>query len=287
MKRPLMLAHPDEFKNPSSFLKIYGDPQCNMKNGSGPNHPRKGRDGNWECSRCQNVNYPRRFRCNNPKCKALRDSEGDKRVSEYTRQVFHLYLPQLKSQNNSNSSMDRVPTPPSSSASSPPLHNTAMMQAVFNHTTRRNNVEAGKKGQQSNTSPFDQRSGNNSNSCLSAKKQHHHMSHYASKLHSDSLPAVAATSPSSSNQLYYPLGGTQFNDPQTQMLIVDAGNQSILPVSRPEFVCPTRLSVTLHPSDHSPVTARPPLRCGKGNGGVVTGASGFQLPRSQMGNFFF
>lgn len=92
-KRSMMLAHPDEFKNPSSFLKIYGDPQCRA---GSPSHPRKGRDGNWECSKCQNVNYPRRFRCNNTKCKALRDVDGDKLVSDYARQVFHLYLAQSK-----------------------------------------------------------------------------------------------------------------------------------------------------------------------------------------------
>lgn len=96
-KRPMMLAHPDEFKNPSSFLKIYGDPQCNAQQQNISRlHPRKSKDGNWECAVCKNVNYPRRFRCNNPRCKALRDPEGDKLVSDYARQVFHLYLTKFK-----------------------------------------------------------------------------------------------------------------------------------------------------------------------------------------------
>lgn len=96
-KRPMMLAHPDEFKNPSSFLKIYGDPQCNVPPQHALRlHPRKSKDGNWECVVCKNINYPRRFRCNNPRCKALRGQEGDKLVGDYARQVFHLYLTKYK-----------------------------------------------------------------------------------------------------------------------------------------------------------------------------------------------
>lgn len=83
---PTMLAHPDEFKNPSSFLKIYGDPLC----GGAGNNPVKGQNGNWTCSKCQNVNFPRRFRCN--KCNEYRDAEGDEIVSEYSKTVYHQHL---------------------------------------------------------------------------------------------------------------------------------------------------------------------------------------------------
>jgi len=84
---PVMLAHPDEFKNPSSFLKIYGDPLCFVNQS---NFPKKARNGNWECAKCRNINYPRRFRCN--KCCTLRDAEGDRIVSDYTRHVYTKYL---------------------------------------------------------------------------------------------------------------------------------------------------------------------------------------------------
>eukprot|EP00922_Rhytidocystis_sp_ex-Travisia-forbesii_P006469 GHVS01009391.1.p1 GENE.GHVS01009391.1~~GHVS01009391.1.p1 ORF type:complete len:384 (+),score=91.84 GHVS01009391.1:937-2088(+) len=84
---PTMLAHPDEFKNPSSFLKIYGDPLCGSLGG---NNPVKGQNGNWVCAKCQNVNFPRRFRCN--KCSEYRDGEGDDIVSEYAKTVYHQHL---------------------------------------------------------------------------------------------------------------------------------------------------------------------------------------------------
>lgn len=82
-KPAMMVAHPDEFKNPSSFLKIYGDPLCFSEGGP---LPRRGRNGNWTCTNCKNVNYPRRFRCH--KCSAHRDANGDKIVADYARNVF-------------------------------------------------------------------------------------------------------------------------------------------------------------------------------------------------------
>ncbi|KAH8742094.1 hypothetical protein FG386_003421 [Cryptosporidium ryanae] len=127
---PTMLAHPDEFKNPSSFLKIYGDPLCGKSTtGSGSNNnssqnttgsnsgicttdlsgqsvnptnngntqfaninnPTKGQNGNWACSKCNNVNFPRRFRCF--KCGEYRDEAGDKIVAEYAK---HVYLHHLR-----------------------------------------------------------------------------------------------------------------------------------------------------------------------------------------------
>ncbi|PFH33069.1 Zn-finger in Ran binding protein and others domain-containing protein [Besnoitia besnoiti] len=93
---PTMLAHPDEFKNPSSFLKIYGDPLCgsaDLSSGNGQN-PVKSHHGNWVCRNCKNVNFPRRFRCN--KCGEIRDEEGDRIVAEYAKLVHHHYLKAYK-----------------------------------------------------------------------------------------------------------------------------------------------------------------------------------------------
>lgn len=59
---PKVLVHPAEFKNPSSFLKIYGDPLCSK--GMGGRTPRREGDGNWTCASCRCINFPRRFRCN-------------------------------------------------------------------------------------------------------------------------------------------------------------------------------------------------------------------------------
>eukprot|EP00923_Selenidium_pygospionis_P013104 GHVN01022637.1.p1 GENE.GHVN01022637.1~~GHVN01022637.1.p1 ORF type:complete len:687 (-),score=201.62 GHVN01022637.1:229-2289(-) len=191
---PTMLAHPDEFKNPSSFLKIYGDPLCMLTNQGAsftssitptlltssitptsltssitptslnstatpatssslsststmgrsvksehsqtvlsedlhllsPNQPNslpldaveasevsmsllspkpleanptipivasspiKGKNGNWICSRCSNINFPRRFRCN--KCSEGRSDEGDEIVREYAKTVYLQFL---------------------------------------------------------------------------------------------------------------------------------------------------------------------------------------------------
>eukprot|EP01053_Blabericola_migrator_P006199 Blabericola_migrator_1__6198@NODE_312_length_10051_cov_151_762220_g255_i0_p4_GENE_NODE_312_length_10051_cov_151_762220_g255_i0NODE_312_length_10051_cov_151_762220_g255_i0_p4_ORF_typecomplete_len650_score70_81zfRanBP/PF00641_18/1_7e08_NODE_312_length_10051_cov_151_762220_g255_i073579306 len=119
------LVHPDEFKNASTFLKIYGDPLCFTKNGP---LPKKGRNGNWECSKCNNVNFPRRFRCN--MCSTTRDEEGDRVVSEYARQVYERYIYIYRSQLGQNGVQQIVldrdslpqgdqPPPPSSQATAP------------------------------------------------------------------------------------------------------------------------------------------------------------------------
>eukprot|EP00922_Rhytidocystis_sp_ex-Travisia-forbesii_P058589 GHVS01086615.1.p1 GENE.GHVS01086615.1~~GHVS01086615.1.p1 ORF type:complete len:372 (+),score=54.74 GHVS01086615.1:143-1258(+) len=85
---PSVLAHPAEFKNPSSFLKIYGDPMC--ANGMGAKTPLRGAHGNWVCTKCDCVNFPRRFRCN--KCETYRDARGDEVVSSYARFVYEQHL---------------------------------------------------------------------------------------------------------------------------------------------------------------------------------------------------
>ncbi|KAH8582900.1 little finger domain containing [Cryptosporidium sp. chipmunk genotype I] len=126
---PTMLAHPDEFKNPSSFLKIYGDPLCGkqpsngnqgshlMGNLGGQTHefqtgnsgagfananPMKGQNGNWACCKCSNVNFPRRFRCF--KCGEYRDEIGDKIVAEYAKHVYLHHLKAYRSFNNGSTS---------------------------------------------------------------------------------------------------------------------------------------------------------------------------------------
>ncbi|KAL8443752.1 hypothetical protein Emag_005836 [Eimeria magna] len=100
---PQMLAHPDEFRNPSSFLKIYGDPLCSLSPSSAAalvagntNSPTANRDGNWVCCFCNNINFPRRFRCN--KCNELRGPEGDKIVAEYARAVYAHHTERLRMQ---------------------------------------------------------------------------------------------------------------------------------------------------------------------------------------------
>lgn len=109
---PQMLAHPDEFKNPSSFLKIYGDPLClpspcasaaltpgsNSSSNSATNgtsvSPPPYKDGNWLCFCCGNINFPRRFRCN--KCYEPRGPDGDRVVYEYARAVYAKHAEKLK-----------------------------------------------------------------------------------------------------------------------------------------------------------------------------------------------
>lgn len=108
---PTMLAHPEEFKNPSSFLKLYGDPLCTLaqttKHHSINHNPLKEQNGNWVCKneKCKNLNFPRRFKCF--RCQTRRDAEGDKKVGLYARQVFQFLkdLPKyaLLGTNNDNS----------------------------------------------------------------------------------------------------------------------------------------------------------------------------------------
>lgn len=93
---PLVLAHPEEFKNPSSFLKVYGDPLCSKSMMSAEAKALsnvtvvRGQNGNWGCGRCGNINYPRRFRCN--KCNELRNAQGDAVVAEYVLAVYERHL---------------------------------------------------------------------------------------------------------------------------------------------------------------------------------------------------
>ncbi|PHJ15813.1 zn-finger in ran binding protein and others domain-containing protein [Cystoisospora suis] len=85
---PRVLVAPDKLKNPSSFLKIYGDPLCF----AGSRNLVAGYRGNWKCAKCGTVNFPRRFRCK--QCDTERDSEGDQVVFEYATSVYKQYVAQ-------------------------------------------------------------------------------------------------------------------------------------------------------------------------------------------------
>ncbi|CEL94761.1 unnamed protein product [Vitrella brassicaformis CCMP3155] len=114
MPHPYIIAHPDEFKNASSFLKIYGDPLAAQALPSrGRERPVlvKRENGNWECGKCANINYPRRFKCN--KCNEVRSEEGDMIVREY---ALHVYFKIIK---------ERGPPPSShTNNTSTPAHST-------------------------------------------------------------------------------------------------------------------------------------------------------------------
>ncbi|PFH35810.1 hypothetical protein BESB_054610 [Besnoitia besnoiti] len=83
---PRVLVPPENLKNPSSFLKIYGDPLCF----AGSRGLVAGCRGNWKCTKCGTVNFPRRFRCK--QCDAERDEEGHRIVLEYAKSVYQQYL---------------------------------------------------------------------------------------------------------------------------------------------------------------------------------------------------
>ncbi|CBZ51155.1 zinc-finger-Ran binding domain-containing protein, related [Neospora caninum Liverpool] len=83
---PRVLVPPENLKNPSSFLKIYGDPLCF----AGSRNLVAGCRGNWKCTSCGTVNFPRRFRCK--QCDKERDEEGHRIVLEYAKTVYQQYL---------------------------------------------------------------------------------------------------------------------------------------------------------------------------------------------------
>lgn len=87
---PPVLVGPDEFKNPSSFLRIYGDPLAAAAPKRGGYQPESHQDGNWRCDECGNVNFPRRQRCN--KCHVVRGPGGDAVVLGYAMRVYEVLL---------------------------------------------------------------------------------------------------------------------------------------------------------------------------------------------------
>ncbi|CAE7897200.1 unnamed protein product [Symbiodinium microadriaticum] len=84
-----VLVSPDEFKNPSSFLRVYGDPLASSAR-RGFHGPQVLQDGNWRCENCSNINFPRRQRCN--KCQCLRGASGDAAVLQYAHRVYEMLL---------------------------------------------------------------------------------------------------------------------------------------------------------------------------------------------------
>lgn len=87
---PPVLVGPEEFKNPSSFLRIYGDPLAATASRRGGCQPESHQDGNWRCDQCSNVNFPRRPRCH--KCHAPRGPSGDAIVLKYCLRVYEMLL---------------------------------------------------------------------------------------------------------------------------------------------------------------------------------------------------
>jgi len=85
-QRPTVLLSPDEFKNPSSFLRVYGDPLAAAARRCG--QPESHQDGNWRCEQCGNVNYPRRQRCH--KCQVARGAKGDAIVLQYCLRIYEM-----------------------------------------------------------------------------------------------------------------------------------------------------------------------------------------------------
>jgi len=88
--QPPVLVGPDEFKNPSSFLRIYGDPLAATASRRPGCQPESHQDGNWRCEPCSNVNFPRRQRCH--KCHAPRGPNGDAIVLSYCLRVYETLL---------------------------------------------------------------------------------------------------------------------------------------------------------------------------------------------------
>lgn len=87
---PQVILSPDEFKNPSSFLRCYGDPLAATAPRHGGCIPESNQDGNWRCERCGNVNFPRRQRCH--KCQETRGPNGDAIVLRYCLRVYEQLL---------------------------------------------------------------------------------------------------------------------------------------------------------------------------------------------------
>lgn len=83
-----VLLSPEEFKNPSSFLRVYGDPLAASAGRCGRHQPESHQDGNWRCEQCGNINFPRRQRCH--KCHDPRGPSGDAIVMQYCLRVHEM-----------------------------------------------------------------------------------------------------------------------------------------------------------------------------------------------------
>ncbi|KAK2197967.1 bifunctional Zinc finger [Babesia duncani] len=84
----LAMTHPSQLENASMFLRMYGDPLCDVvkRREIVFSH---GVNGNWKCLGCSNLNFPRRSHCN--KCAAPRDSQGDEIVFQYALRLYDIY----------------------------------------------------------------------------------------------------------------------------------------------------------------------------------------------------
>ncbi|CAI5461482.1 unnamed protein product [Closterium sp. Yama58-4] len=84
---PANISFEDYKDRPSDFLREFGDPAA-LQSQRGLNHTRPvvGVNGNWACSSCQNVNFPRRHSCH--QCGAKRGEEGEEIVRNYVKQLI-------------------------------------------------------------------------------------------------------------------------------------------------------------------------------------------------------
>ncbi|GJP42946.1 hypothetical protein CLOM_g2467 [Closterium sp. NIES-68] len=84
---PANISFEDYKDRPSDFLREFGDPAA-LQSQRGLNHTRPvvGVNGNWECSSCQNVNFPRRHSCH--QCGTKRSDEGEEIVRNYVKQLI-------------------------------------------------------------------------------------------------------------------------------------------------------------------------------------------------------
>ncbi|CAI5960268.1 unnamed protein product, partial [Closterium sp. NIES-64] len=84
---PANISFEDYKDRPSDFLREFGDPAA-LQSQRGLNHTRPvvGVNGNWACSSCQNVNFPRRHSCH--QCGTKRSEEGEEIVRNYVKQLI-------------------------------------------------------------------------------------------------------------------------------------------------------------------------------------------------------
>lgn len=89
---PTMLAHPDEFKNPSSFLRVYGSGSmlADLKASNAPITI-----ATWKCHKCSQTDIPG-DECRCFKCDATRDVSAEEAVLGNAAAIYQLHLKAYK-----------------------------------------------------------------------------------------------------------------------------------------------------------------------------------------------